>query len=195
MKHSTARLISFTAAMLFLVGAWIVFMNLVRPAYKEAQDLKAEKLSRENFYENQQTMLAQFQEIEKAYKGNGNPQTVVSLAFPQTKDEANLLNQLESMASRNNVAVQSITVSTPGARQTNSVRGATASSSLVRPIGVISVQARLTGTYASFKSFLSAAETNLRIIDITALSIAPVGKSSQDFYSFDVNFDSYYQNP
>lgn len=195
MKHSTARLISFTVAAIFLIATLVVFLRLVRPAYGEAQELKAQKLSRENFYKNQQTTLAEVKKIVAEYKGGGTPQAAVSLAFPQYKDEANVLNQIETMASRNNLAVQNITISTPGSRQTSAAKRPGATSTLVKPIGVISVQLRIAGTYASMKSFISAIETNIRIMDITALSVTPVGRSNQDFYTFDINFDSYYQNP
>lgn len=194
MKHSTARLISFTVAAVFLIATVVVFLNLVRPAYEEAHELKGQKMSRENFYENQKTTLAAVKRIVEEYKGGGTPQAAVSLAFPQYKDEANVLNQLEAMAARNNLTIQNVSVSTPGARQSSARRGA-ASSTLVKPVGVISVQLRLAGTYPSMKSFISAIETNLRIMDITAMSVTPVGRSNQDFYTFDINFDTYYQNP
>lgn len=198
MKHATQRLISFAAAMILIVAALFIFFNLVEPAYQEAQILKAEKYSKDNFYANQQTIVKQVQATVAAYQGAGDPRARASLALPAVKDEADIVNQVNVLASRYQIAVQNISLSTPGAKSTQGkaqvTRGA-ATSTLVKPIGVLNLQIRAAGSYFNMKSFLQSLESNIRIMDIGSVAVTPVGKPNQDYYTFDIAVSSYYQNP
>jgi hypothetical protein len=201
MKHATQRLISFTIAIIVIAVALFVFFNLVEPSYQSAQELKAEKYSKENFYANQQATLKQVEATVNAYRGSGNPQALASLALPPTKDEADLINQVNLLASRYQLAIQNLVISTPGAKSTqgkpkvSSAGSAVATSTLVKPIGVLTMQLRIAGSYANFKSFLTSLESNIRVMDIGGLAVVPLGKPNQDFYTFDISVSSYYQNP
>lgn len=197
MKSSTRRLLSFVGAMLLLLGALLVFLNFLRPAYDRAQILKGEKISLENALANQEATIAQVRRIIEEYQGSQNPKDVVSLALPQTKNESELLRHIGVLAEKYGLSMQSVTVNTPGARTVARARGAATSTasggSLVKPIGVLTVQMRLAGSYMAFKSFLSAIETNLRIMDAGGVAVQPLGRPNQDAYTFDLTVQSYYQ--
>jgi hypothetical protein len=194
MKHATQRLFSFGIGIVLIVAALVLFFNFVQPAYSEAQALKAEKMSQDNFFLNQQNTLKQVQAAVAAYQGDGNPQTSANLALPSRKDEANVLNQVSVLSQNYQLAVQSITMTTPGAKATKAAKaGATAS--LTKPVGVMNMQLRAAGSYQNIKSFLSSLESNIRIMDVTGLVLTPVGKSNQDYYTLDVSVAAYYQNP
>ncbi len=194
MKHATQRLLSFAIGIVLIIGALIFFFNLVEPAYRDAQDLKAQKISQDNFFANQQNTLKQVQAVVAAYQGNGNPQTLANLALPPIKDDADVLNQISVLASKYQLAVQSVTVTTPGAKSARAQARPNAAA-LVKPVGVLNVQLRVAGSYANFKSFLSSLESNIRIMDVVGLVVTPVGKSNQDYYTFDISVSAYYQNP
>jgi Tfp pilus assembly protein PilO len=196
MKHSTQRLLSLVLSAVFLVAALAVFMSFVRPSYKAAETIKSEKLSKENVLENQKKTVEQVQKIIQQYKGNTTLQTVASQALPPTKNESDAVYQLGRLAIKHQLGLQSVAVQNPGTRATApAARGprVATSTAILKPVGVLHVQARLTGTYASFRSFLSDIETNLRIMDVASISIAPVGRSNQDFYTFDITVAMYYQ--
>ena len=193
MKSSTRRLLSFVIACLFLFVALIVFLNFLRPAYHEAQVLKGQRVSLQNFISNQEATIAQVERVIKEYEGSQNPKEVVTMALPRAKNEAELLNQLSVLADKNALAIQNVNVNPPGSRAAS--RTGVSSSTLVKPLNVISVQMRVAGSYLAFKSFLSAIETNLRIMDVGGIAVQPVGRSNQDFYNFDITVQSYYQNP
>lgn len=194
MKQATKRLVSLAMGVVFIIAALFIFFELVQPAYEADQALKAEKISQENFFENQKSTQKQVDEIIKAYKGSGNPQALANLAIPPEKDEANLINQLSVLAGKNQLAIQNITVSIPGPKAI-SAKAKAASSTLVRPVGVLNAQIRVAGTYQGLKMFLSGLESNLRIMDINGLAVSPVGKANQDYYTFDIAVVAYYQNP
>jgi Tfp pilus assembly protein PilO len=197
MKHATQRLISFAIAVIVIVASLFIFFNLVEPAYGDAQTMKAEKFSKENFYANQQAIAKQVQATVSAYQGAGSPQALASLALPATKDEADLVNQVNVLAARYQIAVQNLTIATPGAKsvQGKQATAKAATSTLVKPVGVLTLQIRAAGSYSAFKSFLQSLESNIRIMDIGSVNVSPVGKPNQDYYTFDISASSYYQNP
>ena len=96
MKHATQRLLSLALGMILIVGALLVFFNLVEPAYQAAQDLKAQKLGQEAFLDKQNKIQAEVQSvIDKAKTQDASsPQTLANLALPADKDEANLMDWL-----------------------------------------------------------------------------------------------------
>lgn len=198
MKPSTKRLLSFTLAILFLIGSLVVFFNLIQPAYRGSQAMKAEIYSKEVSLKNEKNAAQQVQSLLEQYRGNNNPRNAVSAALPPANNQAEVVHELQSLAALNQLAVQSLAVSQPGSKPvaTAASRAAAASSTaaLVKPVGVVTAQVRVAGPYASFKSFLAAVETNIRLTDIQALVVTPVGKPNQDFYTFDLTLSTYYQN-
>ena len=65
--------------------------------------------------------------------------------------------------------------------------------SLTRPLGKLGLQVSFGGSYDNLKSFLEKLESNVRIFDITSVSIAPSGKLNQDLYKVDLKVVTYYQ--
>lgn len=195
MKPSTRRLVSFTAAFLMAIGALVVFFNLIQPAYRESQEIKGQILGKENTLKNEQSAATQVQNLLDQYRGDQSPQIAVSSALPPENDQAQVVHQIQSLAAANRLGVQSVSVSQPAAKPLARTAGAaTQESSLVKPVGVISAQVRVTGSYANFKAFLASIETNIRVTDISSLVIAPVGLPNQDFYTFDLTLSTYYQS-
>jgi Tfp pilus assembly protein PilO len=196
MKPSTKRLLSFTAAFLMVIGALFVFFSLIQPAYRESQEVKGQILAKEITLQNEQNAASQVQKLVEQYRGDQSPQIAVSSALPPVNDQAQIIHQLQSLAATNKLGVQSIAVSQPGAkplgRQAASATAPTAS--LVKPVGVVTAQIRVTGSYSNFKTFLSSIETNIRVTDVSSLVIIPVGQPNQDFYNFDLTLSTYYQS-
>lgn len=194
MKQASKRLISFGIGIALIVAAFVIFFQLVQPAYQEAQGWKAKKIGQENLYNNQLSTQKQVNALLQAYQGSRAPQDLVNMALPQTKDEADLVNEISVLSARYSLAVQNISISNPGAR-TASGKPQAGAAGLVKPTGVINAQIRVAGNYGSLRSFLSALESNIRLTDITGLAVTPVGKPNQDFYTFDIGVAAYYQTP
>jgi Tfp pilus assembly protein PilO len=75
--------------------------------------------------------------------------------------------------------------------------------SLVTPKGSVTFQIVASGSYESLKTFLQGLESNVRIFDVTGLSIKPItsvttgGVSQaavQDFYNYTITAVAYYQS-
>jgi Tfp pilus assembly protein PilO len=187
MKPSTKRLASFTAAFVMIIGALVVFFNLIQPAYRESQETKGQILSKEIALKNEQNAATQVQNLIDQYRGDQSPQIAVSNALPPANDQSQVVYQLQALAGMNRLAVQSISASQPGAKPLSKT-------SLVKPVGVISAQIRVAGSYANFKAFLTSIESNIRLTDVSSLVVSPIGQPNQDFYNFDLTLSTYYQS-
>ncbi len=184
-----------------MVAAFLVYFNFTEPVYREAQERKAQAMSRENFVQNQQAAISQVKNSIASYKGEGQFQDAVSLALPLDPDLAGAFAQITSLIQNNRLALQGVTVNMPAMRTIpvkslpEKTSGAFAGTVLLKPFGVIAFQIRLIGSYEDFKAFLKNLESNIRIFDVQTMSFQPAAKSDQNLYIYNVTVNAYYQSP
>lgn len=193
MRQSTKRLISLVGALILFGVAFIVYVTFTSPSYAEAQKVKSEMLGKRTLIENQKAAIAQVEKLINQSAAQEQLRQVVSLALPPTKDESGVIHEINTLATTNRLAVQSLTA-VSGSRESNGGARATTTISLVKAYGTVSVQVRLAGSYADFKQFLRSLETNVRMFDVRTLNVDPVGKANQDTYTFDLTVATYYQS-
>lgn len=191
MKPSTKRLLSLVVALVMVFAAVIIYFNLTVPEYGSADAIRADVLSRQQLVNDQKGAIDQVQKLIADYQGKGAIRDVVSLSLPLKLDQSDILHQVQSMATINKLSLQSLSISAPVSQSA----GADISTAVIRPIGNMTFQLRVTGAYGDFKNFLANLETNIRIFDVRSISVDPLGKSNQDFYGFDLSVVTYYQNP
>lgn len=186
-------------AFVLIIAALIMYFNFIQSAYQEAQKIKAQVISRENFVQSQQAAISQVKNSISSYKGEGKPQDVVSLALPLSPDLAGAFAQLTSLAQNNRLALQSITVSLPAMQNLSAkpalgaASGASFASTITKPFGTAAFQVRMIGTYEDFKTFVKNLESNIRILDIQKMAFQPAGKPDQNIYTYDLSINAYYQ--
>ena len=181
-----------------VIAAFLVYFNLAEPVYQEAQERKAQAMSRESFVKNQQASILQVKNSIASYKGEGQFQDAVSLALPLNPDLAGAFAQIASLVQNNRLALQGITVNVPAMQtiSTKSLSGKTGGASaatILKPFGVVTFQIRLIGSYEDFKAFLKNLESNIRIFDIQKINFQPAAKPDQNIYAYDVTVSTYYQ--
>lgn len=197
-------------ALIFLVAAFLVFFDMVQPAYGDLQTLKGKQLSMENFLQNEQTEVNQAKQLISQYQGESQAQQNLALAMPSGPSVAGALAQIYGIAQNNNIALQNIGFSPPTVRlqaqpaaQTGGASAQATLGQIVKPMGSITIQTTGAGSYENLKSFLSQLETNIRVFDVTSLSLQPVvvvatGKgaaASQDLFTYNFTVATYYQLP
>lgn len=192
MRQSTKRFISLIGALLMFAGAFVVYFNFVSPAYREAQTIKSELLGQSNLLVSQEKIIAQVQSLIDTSGSSGPVRDAVNAALPSSRDEAEAINTINTLATVNRLAIQSLVVTAPALQ--SGARGQATSTAVVRPLGVLSLQVKLAGTYADFKAFLRALETNVRVMDLKTANVDLGGKANQDFYLFDIAITTYYQS-
>lgn len=179
-------------SLVMVFAALIVYFNYTTAEYVTADAIRADVYGRQELINTQKDAIAQVKKLILDYSGTAQLRDVVSLALPLTLDQSGVFHQVESMAALNKLAVQSFTISAPVSQNVGSV--GTSSTAIVRPIGNMTFQFRVIGTYEDFKNFLSNLETNIRVFDVRNLSVDPLAKPNQDFYGFDLTVVTYYQN-
>jgi Tfp pilus assembly protein PilO len=204
MKQSSKRLVSVFLAFLFVLAAFISFFDLVQPTYNDMTALRSKQLGEENYIQSQTALVKQVQTILTTYETEAQGAGNVGLAMPSGEDVAGALAQIQGIAANNGIAIGNIAV-TPPAIQINAATGiaaASSSSGLLKPLGSFNFKLTASGSYESFKNFLSEIETNIRIFNVEAVSLQPIaaapsasGKAvlSNDMFNYIVTIATYYQ--
>ncbi len=196
-------------ALVFLVAALWVFFDLIQPTYGQLQTKKGTELSSENFLSNEQQIVGQAKTLINQYENESAVQDSLALAMPSGPNTASALAQVYGIALNNNIAVQSVSVAAPTSRQSQNQAQGTSTASTTgqgpKQMETFSFQVTAFGSYENFKSFLSQLETNIRIFDLTALSVqeptssdATNGKGSStpsDFFTYGFTVATYYELP
>lgn len=180
------------ASLVMIAAAVMLFFNFIQPAYSEAQSVRSEQLSRQEFINTQKDVIQQAQALIQEYQGQRELQDQISYVLPLNPDVAGALLQLNSLALANGLRPDTFSIAAPSAQAivASAVTGGS-EDLLAKPIGQVDFQLRVTSSYEAFKRFLSQIETNMRIFDMKSLSVSPVGRTNS--YTFDITVTTYYQ--
>lgn len=176
-----------------VVAAFVIFFSFVRPSYSDAQLVRAEVISRQTFLEQQSKAIEQVQALIEKYRADQATQETVSKVLPSTPDVGGALYQLTAIAQTYQIAIQSTSAQTP---QLSIATPAKASSTVgaVRPLGVATFQVKFTTTYDNLKNFIDKLESNVRLMDITAVSVVQSTPGARaDSLTVDLSVATYYQ--
>lgn len=192
MQQGSKRLFSMVVTILCLVVAFVIFFQFVRPAYLEAQDVRAEVIARENLLESQAAAIAEVRQLIEKYRADTAVQETVSQVIPGKPEVGSALYQLVALAAQYDIQFQSTSANTPQLSIANNEPTATSSVGMVRPLGVATFQVRFSATYADLQEFLKKLENNVRIMDVTGISLSQVtGGNGQ--IGVDLTVATYYQ--
>ncbi len=176
-----------------LMAAAIVFFQFVRPAYSETQVVRGEVISRQEFLDGQRASIEAAQKVIQRYQADPQVQETVSRVLPPTPDIGGALYQLTAIAGQYNVQIISTTAQTPQLSLAQAPSAATSTpSGSVRPLGIATFQVKFAARYEDLKPMLEKLESNVRLMDVTAISIAP-GTTQGAPLSVDLTVATYYQ--
>jgi Tfp pilus assembly protein PilO len=199
MKQNSKRFSSMILALLLVVAALIVYFDLLEPAYGSLQMAKGQELSEQQLLSNEKQVVAQVQGLVTSYQSQSGGDQSVNMALPINEDVAGALAQIYGLASANQVSLQSVGISAQEvavpavAPVSDQIEGAAeGGGSIVKPVGSISLTMTAQGSYESLKSFLQSLQTNLRLFDVTNITLTK-GTSNQDFFNYSVTAETYYQ--
>jgi len=162
MKQTSKRLSSSLLALLFLVAAFVLFFELIEPAYGNLQMLKGQELSDQQFLSSEQQLVTSAKNLLTAYQSEGQAQANLALAMPSGPDVSGALAQVYGIAIANGISVSSIGISTPVVQlpPPGAMSGSTplTASQIVAPIGTISFQVSATGSYEDLTELLQGSK-------------------------------------
>jgi hypothetical protein len=204
MKQETKRLSSIIIAALILAAALMVYFEFIIPAYTTLQLVKGQEESETTLYANEQQVVSKVKSLLTTYQNDASSSQSVALALPVGPDVSGALAQIYGIATNANVTVQGTQISTQAVQAVTApattVGAAAAAGSIVKPTGTVSFQVTGSASYESFKSFLQELETNIRVFDVTAISLQPAAiaatktqAANTDMFNYTITVVTYYQ--
>ncbi len=189
-------------ALVFIVVALVCYFDFLVPAYTALQVAEGNKISEQNLLANETQIVSQFQGLLASYQSDASGEQAVNAALPVGPHLADAIAQLYGIANANNMTIVSMSIGsqlTPPPAAANGVSGAAASGQIINPIGTVTFDLGILGSYENFKNFLAELATNMRLFDVKKFSFQASGATnskttSADFFDFDVSAQTYYQS-
>ena len=188
MRASTKRFYSILLGIAFFAGAMYVYSNYARSAYDKVKVLKGERAAKIRLLDESQKAVEIVDTLLAKYQSLSSLQDSISRALPVGEEIPAILNQIQGLASLDgrkmeidSISFQYLPIEYPKEK------------TFLRPYGAIRVSVRMRSNYADLKSFLSALQKNIRLLDISSLKIDGGGKGSNPALTFDLAVDAYYQ--
>lgn len=188
MKSSIKRMTSILTAIFMIIASLFVYSSLIRPVYSEIKNLKAEVGSRLDIINKNKSSISQVQKLLSEYQETVKIQEITLSILPLEYNLSSAVNQIVGLANLNNLSIQSLAV------QQLAIKPLT-QSNLVKGIGTLRFNIRLSGSYENFKMFLGNLETNVNLMDLVSLKIEQSREIRTDnkSFSFAIIIDTYYQ--
>lgn len=185
MKFLSQRLLFILLSVAFLIGAFIVYSNFIKPEYETISALRADLTAKSDTLVRYQESFTKLQNMLGG-QDVGQLEDSVSRILPGSPDFGYLSAQLVGFAKLNGLSVVLFTNALEPIR--------TSDSKIIRSIGKIKTQLRIRGTYSGIQSYVRQLEDNLLIMDVTAFT-AEVQKKQQETEGLEYTLvvTSYYQ--
>ncbi len=201
MKQTTKRLVGMLVSLTFLIAAFIVYFDVVSPAYGDMQALRGKAASEQNILLQEASTTQQVQQLVASYKSESQTAGTVALALPSEEDISGALNQIYGIAGTNNINILTMNIALAPVIASSTTEMDVSAPSIVKPLDSISFAIEANGSYEDFKNFLSELETNIRIFDMKNISIQPAqsapqnAANNQDNFNYELTIVAYYQMP
>jgi Tfp pilus assembly protein PilO len=203
MKSNSKQLTSALIAAAFFAAALLIYFEMIVPGYTNLETDKGQELSEQELYTTENNTVTQVQALITTYKSETSSTQLVNLSLPVGPNIASALAQIYGIAASagftlesSAIAVQAVQATT--AVQTNGSSSQASAAAIVKPKGTVTFQLQGTGSYESLKSFLAGLENNIRIFDVTGVSIQPFGGvakvGSSDLFNYTLTVVTYYQS-
>lgn len=172
-------------AVILLLLSLYVFGNFVKPAFSEIGQLRSELLVSENYLAAQKEAKTSFSNLLADYKNASSIQNLLALALPNKEGVADAVYQIQALSSINKVNILNISVE-------EGVAEALPSKSLIREVGKMKINARISGNYFAFKNFISGLENNIKLMDVKEMEVDGTKGSGEEMI-YNLAIDTYYQ--
>jgi Tfp pilus assembly protein PilO len=190
MKYTTKRNISLVIVLILAGAALGVFFGMDWPAFKKIGELNG-KISQEKAqYEDQYEAVQIAKSIINQYKSLSGVNQTISLSVPREAEIQNIIAQINNISLQAGLTTQSINFD-------NLVVTQPKKDVLVKNNQITSIDISLLGTYESFKTWLSAIEGNIRLMDVETIAFSGISgaesNKNQGIFNFKVSLNVYYQ--
>ncbi|HNW96700.1 MAG TPA: type 4a pilus biogenesis protein PilO [Candidatus Paceibacterota bacterium] len=190
MKYTTKRNISLTIVLILVGAALGVFFGLDWPAFKKIGELNGKIAQEKIQYQDQYEAVQIAKSIINQYKSLSGVSQTISLSVPREAEIQNIIAQINNVSLQAGLTTQSVNFESVTVTQPKK-------DVLVKNNQITRIDISLLGSYESFKTWLSAVEGNIRLMDIEKISFSGISGSdstkNQGMFNFKVSLNVYYQ--
>lgn len=189
-KYTTKRNISLFIILILVGGALGVFFGMDWPAFKKIGELNGKISQEKTQYEDQYGAVQVAKSIINQYKSLSGVNQTISLSVPREAEIQNVLSQINNISLQAGLTTQSVNFENVTVTQSKK-------DVLVKNNQITRIDVSLLGSYESFKTWLSAIEGNIRLMDVETISFSGISGSestkNQGIFNFKVSLNVYYQ--
>ncbi len=190
MKYTTKRNISLVIVFILVGAALGVFFGMDWPAFKSIGELNGKISQEKTQYEEQYEAVQIAKSIINQYKSLSGVNQTISLSVPREAEIQNVLAQINNISIQAGLTTQSVNFENMTVIQPKK-------DVLVKNNQITRIDVSLLGSYESFKTWLSAIEGNIRLMDVQKISFSGISGSeitkNQGVFNFKVSLNVYYQ--
>jgi len=171
-----------------LIASIFVYSTLIRPAYSDIENLRAQASSKTQLLEQQQSSIKQVQSLLSQYQDVLKVEDTISSILPLSPDVASGVNQITGLSKINNLTIDLLSIEETAIKPSDEPN-------LVKGVGALKFNFHLIGSYENFKAFLQNVETNITLMDLTNLKVetAARAKLNENRFSYTLTVNTYYQ--
>ncbi len=188
MKSSTKRFVSIILSLIMLIASVFVYSALIRPAYSEIENLRAEAGGKAQLLGQQQSSIKQVQSLLSQYQDVLKVEDTISSILPLSPDAASGVNQISGLSKINNLTLDLLSIEETAIKPSSEP-------DLAKGVGALKFNFHLIGSYENFKAFLQNLETNITLMDLANLKMeaAARAKTGENRFSYTLSVNTYYQ--
>jgi Tfp pilus assembly protein PilO len=184
-------------ATILIVLAIGIYVTFTRAKLAEVNATRAVNLQFSTAIDNASRLISVRDEVQKQYRDlSESDRKRLDKMLPDSVDNIRLVIDLDDLANKKRLVLRNIKASVPPAQKQPPApaTGPGAASARINTIpaptlDTVSVSFSLTATYEQLIDFLQAIEANLRIMDVTKLSVAV---NATGGYDFNVDLKTYW---
>lgn len=185
MRFLSQRLLFIILSLVFVIAAFFVYSNFVKPEYDTVSQLRSELALKTDTLSRYETSFLKLQNMLGG-QNIGQLKDSVSRILPNEVNNGYLMAQIVGFAKLNNLSIVSVS---------NSFEPIVASKSrIIKSVGVLKTKVVVNGTYGGVKTYVQQLENNLLLMDVVGFGAEPKKEKSEAGYlEYSITITSYYQ--
>ena len=202
MKQESKRLTSIIIAALIIAAALVVYFEFIVPTYTNLESEKGQVESEAAAYTNQSALVSQVKSLLTTYQNDASSSESVAMALPVGQNISGAVAQIYGIGSNTGVTLTDTALSVQAVQAVAPSTASGGTGSIIKPTGTLSFHIAGTGSYESIKNFLQGLATNIRIFNVTAVSLEPMvipatktQPANPDMFTYQITVVTYYQAP
>ncbi len=167
---------------LSLTIALVVGIFIIKPQWERIAQQNNQIKEKQEEVENKEQKIEDLKELKENYQKIKNKIATIATALPTSKEHAELLIQLDTIASQNDLSLLQI-------KPSESKKTAKKQTDIYN---TESLELKIIGDFQAIKNFISDTEKNLRILDIASIALEKPTQGNIIIATLSIN--TYYQN-